>query len=392
MESKRVLFLLSRFLDGGIDTVLVEYLNGLAKYTNHSVTLCIAMDYGSDAEVFIDRLDYSIRVAHVVRNSFLTYRKRKAYNNKRNPIVSVLDEILLNPVRNVILNNTLKSLISENDIIIDFDNCFSGFIPKQHVGKKIITFSHFSIRQSMIQNPKRTKRLAERWYKYDNIVCICEAMKEEAMDLMPSLASRFTCIYNPIDIETIFVKSDVPVCDSRVNDSYILAVERLEESQKDLTTLINAYSQCDSSSDSFPLLYIIGEGKSRNVLENLIASKNLSKKVKLLGFVENPFPWIKASEFFVHSSKFEGFGMSIAEALCLGKCIVSSDCPVGPSEILNHGNAGVLVPVNDSKAFSNAMSQVYTDKNLRLQMQQNAKKYSEIFMTKNTITKLEALF
>jgi glycosyltransferase involved in cell wall biosynthesis len=61
------------------------------------------------------------------------------------------------------------------------------------------------------------------------------------------------------------------------------------------------------------------------------------------------------SDLLVLSSNYEGFGNVIVEALYCGLKIVSTDCISGPREILNNGEFGSLVPVNDSEAFANAI-------------------------------------
>ena len=69
--------------------------------------------------------------------------------------------------------------------------------------------------------------------------------------------------------------------------------------------------------------------------------------IALPGFVENPFAYMARASVFVLSSAWEGFGNVIAEALACGCPVVSTDCPSGPAEILEHGKYGPLVPVGD---------------------------------------------
>jgi glycosyltransferase involved in cell wall biosynthesis len=84
-------------------------------------------------------------------------------------------------------------------------------------------------------------------------------------------------------------------------------------------------------------------------LESLVADLNLSEKVDLVGFTERPLQYLKGCDLFVLSSIVEGFGNVIVEALALGKTVVSTDCPSGPSEILQNGKYGYLANVGDSR-------------------------------------------
>lgn len=393
MKSKRVLFLLSRFLDGGIDTVLVEYVNSMCRLTQHHVTLAIAIDYGYDSEVFLSRLNANVEVVHLVSNSVLTYRKRKAHHNEKNKIISVLDELLLNPIRRFIIGKRLNSLFKSHDVIIDFDCCFSSFMHYASDKTKTISFSHFSIAQAIDDNKKRRNTFHRRFSCYNHIVTIIGAMQIEAQSLFPDIAERFVCIYNPCNPHTLFDLASCKVEDNRINSNYIIAVERLEENQKDISTLIKAYSILNKENIAdLPKLYIIGEGRSRQLLENLIHSSQLEDKVELLGFIANPYPWIANSQMLVHSSKFEGFGLVLLEALMLGKIVVATDCPVGPSEILDNGRAGVLVTVGNAKALAESLSTLLGDETLCKGILEYAQNHCQKFYPESSISQLEQLF
>jgi glycosyltransferase involved in cell wall biosynthesis len=75
------------------------------------------------------------------------------------------------------------------------------------------------------------------------------------------------------------------------------------------------------------------------------------------GFMKNPFAYMTRARVFVLSSVDEGFANVIVEAMACGTPVVSTDCPSGPSEILDGGRYGLLVPVSDSKALAAAIEQ-----------------------------------
>ena len=109
-------------------------------------------------------------------------------------------------------------------------------------------------------------------------------------------------------------------------------------------------------------LMILGEEKNpikntqrRNKLSALAAELGVADDLALPGFVRNPYAYMARAGVFVLSSAWEGFGMVVAEALACGCPVVSSDCPSGPAEILNHGEYGSLVPVGDDEAMAAAI-------------------------------------
>ena len=110
-------------------------------------------------------------------------------------------------------------------------------------------------------------------------------------------------------------------------------IGRLTE-QKNQITLINAFSRINYKNKK---LLILGEGSKRKESEKKINELGLNNYVFLLGNIDNVYPYIKNSDCFVLSSEWEGFGLTIVEALSLNKPVISTDCKYGPREILSPG-------------------------------------------------------
>jgi glycosyltransferase involved in cell wall biosynthesis len=100
---------------------------------------------------------------------------------------------------------------------------------------------------------------------------------------------------------------------------------------------------------------ILGEGEERQPLEALARELRLDADVALPGFVSNPYAYMKRAAVFAASSRWEGFGNVLVEAMACGAPVVSTDCPSGPREILEGGRHGLLVPVGDAQALARAI-------------------------------------
>jgi len=137
----------------------------------------------------------------------------------------------------------------------------------------------------------------------------------------------------------------------------IIGIGRLTR-QKDFGTLIRAFAEVRKRIPS--RLLILGEGEDRRSLEQLCQSLGISDDVDFPGFVVNPHAFLARAAVFVLSSRWEGLGNVLVEALAAGIPVVSTDCPNGPSEILDHGRYGQLVPVEDSAAMAEAIMRVMT--------------------------------
>ena len=363
---KNVVFLMSRFLDGGIDTVLVEYLRYLAKDERYQITLAIAT-YMDKLEVFRNRIPKNVKVIYFNRMKLLTRVPQKRITKQAGKITKLYGE-MMNPILRRKTQHNIHKLAKTADLFIDFDCCAYSFLKSVHTKK--IAFFHFSFAQSMAQNPKRMKRIRKQLEKYDSVITISKAMKDEGCKMFPELKDKLFVIYNAKDQDCIRRYADEKVADERIKEPYFLSIERLEESQKDITTLLKAYALLRKEKGVKEKLYIIGKGNSEEQLRQLTVDLDIDKDVEFLGFISNPYPWIKNSKLLLHSAKFEGLPTVLVEGLLLGKLMVSSDCPTGPKEIFNYGKAGVLVPVGDARAFADATYQLLTDSALQQQILQ----------------------
>jgi glycosyltransferase involved in cell wall biosynthesis len=126
----------------------------------------------------------------------------------------------------------------------------------------------------------------------------------------------------------------------------IINVGRLSP-QKDQVTLLKAFSKLIKVKKA--RLLILGSGKEKQKLDNFIFKEKLNNCVKIISFDSNPFKYIALSDVKVLSSTFEGNPNILLEIACLKKLIISSNCKVGPSEILQQGKGGLLFNVGDYK-------------------------------------------
>ncbi len=384
---KRLLIIVSRFLQGGIDTVLIEYLQKFDR-EKYAITLAIGTCM-EEQEMYIHSVPSDIPVHYLVKRHFLIKHRKQRSIQKISPMMKTYDEMVLSPMRRFIQQHNLNRLIQESDVIIDFDSTFYSFLKNCPLPK--ISFFHFSFRQYHKGNRHKLERLGRKMKIYDKIVTICDAMKEEGIEMYPALKNKFVTIYNAFDVEHINIRAKEDVNSPLIQHPYLLAVQRLEESQKDLTTLIKAYKLLTDKYETPEVLYVIGEGKNQLSLQNLCTQLGLAKRVFFLGKTLNPYPWMLHCSAFILSSKFEGLPSVLIEAMALGKPIISSDCPTGPSEILNNGQAGALVPVGNEQAMAESIHRMLSDEAYRRFIQTNAKEQIRKFDIRTSIHQIEEL-
>lgn len=369
-----ILFLISRFLDGGIDTILVEYLRNIDP-SRADVTLAIGIRM-EGLEVHLSRIPSWVKVEYLVdAPALVKWRRRKV--QRRIPLAAKLwDEVAINPVRRYVRRRRLAALLEDADAVVDFDATFYSDLTG--VRLPIVGFYHFSIAENLSRARRHTMRQMEGMASYTHIALICDAMIEEGRRLFPRLADKFVRIYNGYDLAALRERGNAAV--SLPPSPYFLSVARLEESQKDITTLLKAYSIVRfRMGEAAPRLVLIGKGRDEHYLRSLAADLQVAPFVDFMGFRPDAAPFMANALALVHSSKYEGLPLAPIEALLLGKPVIASDCPTGPGEILADGEAGVLVQPGKPRVLAEAMIDVATSPSLQADLSERALRRAATF-------------
>jgi glycosyltransferase involved in cell wall biosynthesis len=230
----------------------------------------------------------------------------------------------------------------------------------------LILTEHVAIGTYLRNEPRCLRRLCVpplmrlTYVLAQNIVAVSRGA---ARSLVPVLgkntSKRITVIYNPIDLARI---DAMAAADDKIvswNVPMIINVGRLTE-QKDQQTLIQAFAKIRSHRPC--RLVILGEGEKRETLAASAHRLGVGSDVLMLGFIANPYSWMRKSAVFVLSSKFEGLPTVLIEAMQCGTPVISADCPSGPAEILEAGRWGRLFPPGDVDALACAIDEALDGK------------------------------
>lgn len=349
---KKILFY-TTFLTqgGGIEVVTVRYIN---KFIDAGYQIDLLIDYNMGEENIREKeIDKKVKITYLKSEklSKLIYKLRTLGKEKK--IYNILLYILILFSDFFIWNKTIKKIQKENyDATISFFQFLPAYITKVK-GPKHLIFLHGSVEQYFQGIRKYFKTtFFKKINKFDYICTVSEEMRVQLKNIFPKLTNKQITIYNPIDFENIEklseAKEELPLKERKLLDSeYICSVGRLDEGQKDFTTLIKAYSNLVKKGMIEEKLVIVGDGPHKNSLETLVKDLNVEKEVIFLGKKSNPYIWIKNSKLFILSSKYEGFPTVLIEALVLNVPTVSSNCLTGPKEILETGKYGELFEVGN---------------------------------------------
>tara|TARA_A100001035_G_scaffold277906_2_gene275676 strand:- start:626 stop:1741 length:1116 start_codon:yes stop_codon:yes gene_type:complete len=225
---------------------------------------------------------------------------------------------------------------------------------------------------------KITSRIFYRFAK--GIIAVSKGVRDDISKLSKIDKNKIKVIYNPAASGINWPSAEL-INGFKENlwkgnqGLKILAVGTLKE-QKGFDVLINSIDMLEENFKQKVQLTILGEGPERKNLADQIHRLNLEKFIFMPGFQIDPYPWFFSADLFVLSSRWEGFGNVIVEALEAGLPVVSTNCLSGPSEILQDGKFGELVSTEDPKSLSDAIVKSLTVEHDKQDLISRAKDFS----------------
>jgi len=207
----------------------------------------------------------------------------------------------------------------------------------------------------MIRRRPRDWILPTLYRRADSIIAVSDGVAENLSLLRAGAEDRIIVVQNGVDLSQIDAKAEAPVDQPWLQGDgtpVLLAVGRLV-AKKDYPTLLEAFAIVRRTCPA--RLIILGDGSEHDRLQVLARKLDVEAFVSMPGFRANPFAYLARASLYVLSSVYEGMPSSLIEALACGCPAVSTDCPSGPSEILDNGRYGALVPVSDPRALAEAV-------------------------------------
>jgi glycosyltransferase involved in cell wall biosynthesis len=210
-------------------------------------------------------------------------------------------------------------------------------------------------------------RLSPRFYrKADRVIALSQGVADDLVRHFPDLRAKIETIYNAGVDERVRRLAAEPMTEPRpANAGLIVACGRLSE-QKDFPTLLRAMARVKNPAE----LWILGCGPDEAALRQLASELGIAGHVRFLGFRSNPFQYMAAADVFVLSSRWEGFGNVIVEAMASGAAVISTRCDFGPAEIIEQGRNGLLCAVGDDVDMATQIDRVLADDGLRTNLKQ----------------------
>lgn len=219
---------------------------------------------------------------------------------------------------------------------------------------------------------------------YDKVTVLTQADK----DFIDGRLKNVVVLPNPLAF--------APIDPSKLEGKkkIILAAGRLNVwHTKGFDNLIRAWGLIHTKYPDWKLK-IIGSGKDKDYeyLNNLAEQNGVENAMELVGFIEDPVPCYQEASVFVLSSRYEGFGMVLIEAMSQGCACVACDYIGRQSEIITNESEGLVCPADDYNTLAMAIDKVISDEDLRHKMQKGAIERSKYYSVENTTKRWEEIF
>lgn len=277
----------------------------------------------------------------------------------------------------------------------DYEVAFLEGMPTKIISAskaKKYTWVHINLENSFasISNFKGIDEYKDAYSKFDKIICVSEDVKAGFLRQIGDVAP-IEVLYNPLDVEAVINNSNENVKEIAGWDNSVfnlVSVGRLVK-QKAYDRLVRIAKRLKDDGYKFAIR-IIGDGENEKILRTQIMELGVSDCFELIGYRENPFPYVKASDLFVCSSVEEGFSTAVTEAIVLGVPVVTTDCS-GMKEQFGELNCGKIVS-NDEDELYLAIKEYFDNKSVRKEYKENVAIRSKYFIEQNRMQKIINLF
>lgn len=328
---------------GGVEKILSLKINYLVKEYNYEVVI---LSWNIKNDLFF-QFDNRVKIINLDVKYQNNYLKRQLIKLKK-----YLE------LKKILKNNKIDILISTGfpiDILFPKLKKFSKIIYEFHISK-----------YSLYLNIKFLKKLYRCFYdklilkKYDKVIILTNE------ELNYWNLSNIKVIPNVLSFNSKIV--------SNCKNKKIISIGRLTE-QKGFDILIDVWKKVNKKHSNW-ILEIYGEGSLRKELQDKIDSLNLTDTLILKGNEKNIQSKYLESSIYVMSSRYEGFGMVLIEAMSCGLPLVSFDCPCGPKDIIKDGENGFLVKFGNIDKMAEKINYLIENEDKRIEMGEKSKELS----------------
>ena len=378
---KRILFVLPSLGMGGMERALITIANQLIDH-GYEVTVCIL----DDVTDLSDELDKRIRLLH------------KPYKSHLGQKIPYIRHVLYDDgmwERRATPQQLYEYYVGDEkyDVEIAFFRGLSVKIISGSTNRKAIhlawvhnDYRKLSGYQSCFQN---MRQVYEAYTRFDRVVCVSQQAREGFIEAVGDTGNTVT-VYNILPVSRIkTLAAERAQINVHRGKLHLVIIARLLDKAKGQLRLINAVSRLYDEGYDISLA-IVGGGTDEQRIWDRIEFKNASSYITMTGSQKNPYPYIKEADLLVCASYYEGYNLTVAEALILDTPVLSTDC-TGPNEILDGGKYGMIVE-NSEDGLYQGLKTLYDNPELLREYGEKAKQRRDFFDEEKLLWQITDLF
>ena len=375
---KKVLFILPSLVIGGMERVQVTIANKLAD-AGYDVTV-MTFDEGDDLRC---ELSDKVRFIHKEPNPFkimrrIPYIRYKYYDNGLWETRASAKKLYQYYVGDEHYDVEIAFFRGRAVKII------SGSTNKESIK---IAWVHSDLSKSggFSANFKSEDEARAAYRAFDSIICVSNQAARGFRIAVGDFGDIRT-IYNMLPVAEIRKKAnETPTIKIEKAKLHIVLAGHLINKTKGQGRLINTIFKLRSEGADISLA-LIGGGNDEQLLRQMIHQYNADRYITITGNQSNPYPYIKEADLLVCASYFEGYNLTVAEALILGTPVLSTDC-TGPNEILDYGRHGMIVE-NSEEGLYNGLKQFAKNPDLLKKYKEKALQRQDFFDEERIINQI----
>jgi glycosyltransferase involved in cell wall biosynthesis len=348
---KKILIRIGSLRHGGAEKVLINFLKNLPE-DKYEVDLLINLYTG----MYIKEVPSWVNLHYLLKGEMITTNKPHEIPVK---VFRVLYQKMFLWFPFLLYQFILKDKKYDVEIGAIHGMYRELLSSPQKDSKKIIW-----IQNDIFNLKEYTPDVIRQLFRFDRILVISNKLKEEMQKLAQNDREKQAVvkIFNPIDKEDTLKKANTAIDDYPFsNDIPTFITIGTVYPQKGYDRLLDVHKKLMDEGLKHQII-IIGDGFDFEKTQTKLNELGLQETVRMLGFRSNPYPYLKKADFYVMSSRHEGFPTIIAEALILNKPVISTDVS-GIKDLLQEGKLGIIMP-NSEQGIYDGMKKFLTDREL----------------------------
>lgn len=228
----------------------------------------------------------------------------------------------------------------------------------------------------------------------DKIICISDAEKQSALDKNICKENKLQIIFNGVDVDAykdeehgVVKRADLGIPD----DAFVVGMVGRVSPQKAPDVFVRMAKLVNDKILNSHFI-IVGSGMLERKIREYALKQGFSDKLHITGWVDNPMSYVELFDVGCLLSRWEGFGLALPEYMMAGKPIVATNIDAIPN-IINDGENGLLVNVDDADGASNAVNRIFNDSTLRRKLiEQGYRDVEARFNAKRVSAEHQAVF